>query len=240
MNGIIAKPIGLLLQWIYDLVGSYGLAIIILTVIVKGCLYPLYAMQTKSTIGMASIQPQVQAIQRKYANDPDTMNAKIQELYKEEDVHPAAGCVPMLIQMPIIFGLFNLLRHPVQFMGTEDNVLFAIHEAFWYLPDLTQPDKWILPIAAGIATFISFTMSTKLNATPDATGGTMASTGSMMKVMKYFFPIMIIWMARTYPSGLAIYWFLSQIIQIIINIRLSFVRKKLRAKKEAQRLAKHN
>ncbi len=235
MNGIIARPIGHLLQFIYDIVGSYGIAIIILTIIVKGCLYPLYAMQTKSTASMSEIQPQVQAIQRKYANDPDTMNMKVQELYKEEGVHPAAGCLPMLIQMPIIFGLFRLLRNPLQFMGTDDNVIFAVHEAFAWMPDLTQPDKWILPIAAGIATYFSFAMSQKLNATPDATGGTAASTNSMMKVMKYIFPVMIIWMARTYPSGLAIYWFISQVIQILINLRLSFVRKKIRAERAAKK-----
>lgn len=168
------------------------------------------------------VQPKLQEIQRKYAKDQETMNLKIQELYKEEKINPAAGCLPMLIQMPIIFGLFRLLRNPLEFMGTDTNILFAVHDSFLWMTDLTQPDKWILPFAAGIATYVSFAMTNKLNATP---GNDQAN--SMMKGMKYIFPVMIVWLARTYPAGLSIYWFISQLIQIVINIRLAQIRKKL-------------
>lgn len=234
--GVIAKPIGALLQLIYDFVGVYGIAIIILTVIVKGCLYPLYAMQTKSTASMTEIQPKVKEIQRKYANDQQMMNLKMQELYKEEKVNPMAGCLPMLIQFPIIMGLFALLRNPLAYMGTENDVLFAVHDSFLWMTDLTQPDKWILPLAAGVATFISFTMTQAL--TGGSSGAAGAQTNAMMKGMKYIFPVMIVWMARTYPAGLSIYWFISQIIQIFINLRLNAIRKKLRAEKENKKKRK--
>lgn len=220
--GVFAKAIGWLLDTIYGVVGIWGVSIIILTIIVKGALYPLYAMQTKSTANMSKVQPKLQEIQRRYANDQETMNLKIQELYKEEKINPAAGCLPMLIQMPIIFGLFRLLRNPLEFMGTDNSILFAVHDSFLWMTDLTQPDKWILPLAAGIATYFSFAMQNKLNSTP---GNDQAN--AMMKGMKYVFPVMIVWLARTYPAGLSIYWFLSQIIQIIINIRLAHIRKKL-------------
>lgn len=220
--GVFAKAIGWLLDTIYGVVGIWGVSIIILTIIVKGALYPLYAMQTKSTANMSKVQPKLQEIQRRYANDQETMNLKIQELYKEEKINPAAGCLPMLIQMPIIFGLFRLLRNPLEFMGTDNSILFAVHDSFLWMTDLTQPDKWILPLAAGIATYFSFAMQSKLNSTP---GNDQAN--AMMKGMKYVFPVMIVWLARTYPAGLSIYWFLSQIIQIIINIRLAHIRKKL-------------
>ena len=148
-----------------------------------------------------------------------------------------AGCLPMLIQFPIIMGLFVLLRDPLKFMGTNNDILFAVHDAFLWMTDLTQPDKWILPLAAGVATFISFTMTQALTA-GNAAGGAAAQTNAMMKGMKYIFPVMIVWMARTYPAGLSIYWFVSQIIQIFINLRLNSIRKKIRADKENKKKRK--
>ena len=165
------------------------------------------------------------------------MNLKMQELYKEEKFNPMAGCLPMLIQFPIIMGLFALLRDPLKFMGTDNDILFAVHDAFLWMTDLTQPDKWILPLAAGVATFISFTMTQALTG-GNAAGGAAAQTNAMMKGMKYIFPVMIVWMARTYPAGLSIYWFVSQIIQIFINLRLNSIRKKIRADKENKKKRK--
>lgn len=223
--GAIAKPLGTLLFYIYDLVGSYGIALLILTTIVKFALYPLYAKQIKSTANMGKIQPKMKALQQKYANDKAMLNQKMSELYKEENFNPMAGCLPMIIQMPIIFGLFALLRNPLLYMGENNNMLFAVHESFLWMSDLSQPDKWILPIAAGIATYFSFAMSQKQQASTTAVGG----MGNMMKMMKYFFPVMIVLMARAYPAGLSIYWFFSQVIQVFFNLRFNKMRKKINA-----------
>ena len=176
--GWIAKPLGIFLMWIYDIVGSYGLSIIIFTVIVKLLLYPLYAMQMKSTAKMGLIQPKMKELQSRYANDKETLNIKVSQLYKEEGINPMGGCLPMLVQMPIIFGLFALLRDPLQYMGTNAKMMFAVHESFLWMPDLSQMDKWILPILAGIATYFSFSMSNQQQEMPGGTGG-------MMKSMKY-------------------------------------------------------
>jgi YidC/Oxa1 family membrane protein insertase len=219
--GWIARPLGYLLGWIYSLVGSYGLAIVIFTIIVKVCLYPLYAKQMKSTVGMSKLQPRIKALQSKYANDKETMNAKMAELYREEGINPAGGCLPMLIQLPIIFGLFALLRNPLLYMGNSERMIFAIHESFLWMTDLSQPDKWILPILAGIATFLAFSLQQQQQ--QDMPGG----SGGMMKAMKYVFPIMIVLMGRTFPAGLTIYWALSQVIQIFYNLRMNKVRRKL-------------
>lgn len=219
--GLIAKPLGWFLGWLYDLVGIYGLAIVIFTIIVKLCLYPLYAKQMKSTVAMSKVQPRMKELQSKYANDKETLNAKLAELYKEENINPAGGCLPMLIQMPIIFGLFALLRNPLAYMGTSERMLFAIHESFLWMTDLSQPDKWILPIAAGVATFFAFSMQQQQQQNmPNNAGG-------MMKSMKYIFPIMIVLMGRSFPAGLTIYWCLSQIIQIFYNLRMNKVRAQL-------------
>ena len=230
--GFIAKPLGMLLNLLYGLVGNYGISIIIFTIIVKLCLYPLYIKQIKSTAKMSDLQPKMQAIQNKYANDQETMNAKLQELYKEENFNPMGGCLPMLIQMPIIMGLFMLLRNPMRFLSDE-NMIFAFHESFLWIKDLSQPDLWILPIIAGVATFIAFYMNQALQDTGNPAAN---QTQGMMKMMQYVFPIMILWMARSFPAGLALYWAMSQIIQIFFNIHMSSIRKKMKKESEEKRI----
>jgi len=232
--GVIARPLGMLIDLLYGFIGNYGITIIIFTLVVKLCLYPLYIKQTKSTARMAEVQPKMQALQQKYANDKETLNIKMSELYKEEKFNPMGGCLPMLIQMPIIMGLFALLRNPMRYIS-DDGMIFAYHEAFVWIKDLSQPDPWILPIIAGVATFLSFTMNQALNDTGTANNNQMEG---MNRMMKYIFPIMILWMARSFPSGLALYWAVSQIIQIGFNIHLSSIRKKMRAESDAKKKKK--
>lgn len=221
--GVIAKPLGLLLSFLYGFINDYGITIIVFTVIVKTCLYPLYIKQTKSMARMSEVQPKMVALQKKYANDKETLNIKMAELYKEEKFNPMGGCLPMLIQMPIIMGLFALLRQPMQYME-DDSMLFAVHESFLWIMDLSQPDKWILPILAGVATFISFYFNQQQ--TDDS--GAAAQMNGMMKMMKFIFPIMIVWMGRSFPAGLALYWAIGQFMQIFFNLHLRSVRKKLK------------
>jgi YidC/Oxa1 family membrane protein insertase len=222
--GVFAKPMGLIITALYNLIGSYGWALVILTIVVKLALYPLYAKQIKSMTGMAAHQEDIKAIQNRYADDKQMQQAKIQEFYAENNISPMAGCWPMLVQMIVIMGLFTLLRNPVRFLGRSEDILYAVHESFFWLPDLCQPDKWILPIAAAVATYISFTLSQRNNP-PQAPQPGQPNMGGMMKIMKYIFPVMILLMARTYPSALAVYWFLSQLIQIGYNLRFKKVRE---------------
>ena len=230
--GVIAKPMGLLLDLLYGFIGNYGVSIIIFTVFVKLCLYPLYIKQTKSTAVMSEMQPKIKAIQNKYGNDQEMMNIKLQELYKEEKFNPMGGCLPMLIQMPIIMGLFALLRNPLRYI-TEDSMIFAFHEPFICIDDLSQPDPWILPIIAGVATFFAFTMNRMLQDTGSAAAN---QSAGMMKMMQYIFPIMILWMARSFPSGLALYWAVSQIIQIGFNIHMQHLRNKIKREQQEKKI----
>ncbi|MGI6203821.1 MAG: YidC/Oxa1 family membrane protein insertase [Anaerovoracaceae bacterium] len=223
---ILATPIGYLLTFIYGLVGNYGVAIIILTLIVKFLIYPLYIKQIKSTTKMSLVQPKLQAIQNKYKDDKEMQNEKLAELYKEEGFNPMGGCLPMLIQMVIIFGLFALLQNPLAFM-TDSKMIFAVHESFLWMPDMSQPDKWILPILAGIATFVSFSMQSKQQADTNQAG-----MGGMMKMMQYVFPVLIVLMGRTFPSGLTIYWAMSQVIQIFFNMRMNKIREEMLAEQK--------
>ena len=228
--GILAQPLAYVLTGLYNVIGSYGLALIILTVIIKLLLYPLYKKQILSTAGMTELSGKMQAIQNKYKDDKEKMNEKISELYKEEGVNPMAGCLPMIVQMIVIMGLFQLLRYPLTYL-TSEKMVFAIHESFLWINDLAQPDPWILPVLAGIATFISFWLSSQMGSMP---GQAPNQSNAMMNVMKYGFPIMIVWLAKTNPAGLAWYWFISQFIQIFYNIRFAQIRRKLREESEAK------
>lgn len=224
--GIIAAPLGYLLTGIYKLVGSYGISLIILTVIVKALLYPLYLKQIKSTANMQEMSPRIKEIQEKYANDKAKQSEEMQKLYNEGGFNPMGGCLPALIQAPIILGLFTLIRNPMKYMDNKD-MLFAIHESFLWIKDLAQPDLWILPIATAIATYFSISMTQKLTNSPDQQG-----MQTMNLVMKYFFPISILVLSRAYPAGLAIYWAGGQFLQIFFNIHMNKVRMEMKEKQD--------
>ncbi len=233
--GFIAKPIGYLLALIYRLVGNYGISLIILTVIVKCALYPLYAKQIKSTANMSDMSEKAKEIQNRYANDREKMNEEMQKLYAETGFNPMSGCLPMLIQFPIIMGLFALLRNPMKYMPDDPTLMFANHESFLWIKDLAQPDLWILPIAAGLATFFAFSMNSAM--TMQQPGGSPGQQKAMNAIMKYFFPVSILWLARSYPAGLAIYWAGGQFMQIFFNLRINKIRDDLNKEKEKKKLA---
>ena len=224
---LIAKPLALLLQILYSVIGNYGFSLIILTTVIKLAMYPSYRAQTMSSLSMQALQPKIKEIQNRYSNDKEMMNQKMQELYQKEGVNPAAGCLPMVVQMVVIMGLFTLLRNPVLYMNSE-KMVFAIHESFFWIKDLAQPDPWILPILAGLATFVSFYFTPQ----PPSQGG---MNDIMQKMMKYIFPIMIMWLAKSYPAGLALYWFMSQFLQIFFNISFNVLRKNAEKGEEKKR-----
>ena len=232
--GIVAKPIGYLLALIYKLVGNYGISLIILTVIVKLALYPLYAKQIRSTADMSDMSEKAKEIQNRYANDKEKMNEEMQKLYAETGFNPMSGCLPMLIQFPIIMGLFALLRNPMKYMPSDPALMFANHESFLWIKDLAQPDLIILPIAAGLATFFAFSMNSAM--TMQQPGANPGQQKAMNAIMKYFFPLSILWLARSYPAGLAIYWAGGQFMQIFFNLRINKIRDDMRAEKEKKKL----
>ena len=135
-----------------------------------------------------------------------------------------AGCLPMVIQMIVIMGLFTLLRNPLTYVHSE-RMYFAIHESFLWINDLSQSDPWILPILAGVATFASFYLGQKYGSMGISPGQNHSKVMSL--IMKYGFPIMITWLAKTYAAGLATYWFLSQFIQISTQIGRASCRERV-------------
>lgn len=138
MFDFIAYPIGKFLKLIYTTLAfrNYGLSIILLTVVVKTILLPLTIKQYRSTAGMSKIQPLMQELQKKYKNDPEKLNQEMVKLYKEYNVNPASGCLPLFIQMPILFSLYYVISQPLKYMfGMSSNV---IAQLFNMLPASAQ------------------------------------------------------------------------------------------------------
>lgn len=226
MMSFLAKPFGYILQFLYGIIGNYGICIVIFSAVIRIAMYPVYRSQITSTAGMAEFTEKSKEIQTKYANDKEMMNQKLAELQRESGYNPASGCLPLFIQLIVISGLFVLLRYPLTYF--DESMVFAVHESFLWIKDLSQPDPWILPILSGIATFLSFTMNSQ-----GITAG--QSNNSMTKIMKFVFPVMIMWLAHSYPAGIAIYWFVSQFAQIFFNLRFNKIRKEMAAAEEARK-----
>ena len=200
--GMLAKPIGLLLAWIYGIVQSYGLSIIILTFVVRLAMLPLYKKQIEFQAKTAELQPKINEIQTRYAGNREMASQKTMELYKKAGVSQSSGCLPLLVQMPIIMGLFSLLRSPLEYMAAPE-MIAAVHESFLWVSDLSQPDPWILPVIAGLTTYLS-----------TSTVGAANASGGMGKGMNYFFPLMIFLMGRSFPAGTALYWAIGNLFAI--------------------------
>lgn len=228
--GFLATLISYPLRLIYLLVNNYGLSVILLTLLVRAVMLPLYAKQIKNSAAMSEMQPKIQEIQRKYARDRELMNEKLQEFYSKNKVNPMSGCLPLLIQMPIIMGLFQLLRYPLNYM-TDATMISAVHESFLWIQDLSQPDSWILPLLAGITTYFTYVASSSTMSGDQA---------GMMNAMKYVFPIMIFAWGRTYPAGLALYWGVGNLFTILQTFILNKQRKRDRFISEAREEAMRN
>ena len=199
---MIAKPLGILLNFLYHTIGNYGISIIVFTLLIKLVLLPLMLQQTKSTKQMADMQPKLKEIQEKYKNDKEKLSQKQLELYKEYNINPLGGCLPLLIQMPIIFGLFAVLREPTKYIA-DPVFAQAVNEAFLWIPNLSKPDPFVLPVLAAITTYFS------MNSTSTGT-----ATNQTMKTMNMVFPVMILFWGRSFPAGLTLYWVVSNVFQM--------------------------
>lgn len=126
MFDFIAYPIGHFLRFIYEVLSfkNYGIAIILLTVIIRTLLLPLYIKQYRSTSKMSEIQPKIKKLQEKYKNDNEKLSQHMVELYKENNINPAGGCLPMLLQIPILFSLYYVISQPLKYMfGMNSSII---------------------------------------------------------------------------------------------------------------------
>ena len=174
---------------------SYGYAIILLTIIVKFLLYPLTVKQVKSMKAMQEIAPKMKKIQEKYKDNPQVMQQKVAALYQEAGVNPLAGCLPLLVQMPILMGMYYSLY----------NLEYPSADAaqFLWLPSLSEADPYyILPILNVLTTFYQ-------------TRQTSDMSNPQMKMMMLIMPLFIGFISINFPSGLVLYWVVMNICQIL-------------------------
>ena len=223
MKAFFGKLFGGLLKLVFDLVSKigtepehfsfYAMAIIITTIIFKFILLPISLHQSKSTKKMNELQPKLKEIQNKYKNDPQTQQAKMMELYKENNYNPMSGCLILLIQFPIIIAFFAALRDPVTYVFKSEAVYNAINKNFLWIPNLEKSDPyfWGLPLLAAVTTYFqSMLMAANMPTDPQAQAS--------QKTMNIIMPLFIFWAARSFPSGLALYWVIGNIFQIVQQI----------------------
>lgn len=173
---------------------NYGLAILILTVIIKTALQPLNAKQVKSMKALQEIQPKIKELQEKYKGNPEMLNREIADLYKEYKVNPFMGCLPILIQMPFLIALFYVLR---------DYPYIPEYEHFLWVPNLGKPDPyWIMPALVGITTYIQMKLSP-------------SSSDPSQKMISIIMPIFIAYISLKFPAGLSLYWTLGNVYSIV-------------------------
>lgn len=183
---------------------SFGLAIIVFTVIVRLVLMPLSIKQTKSTAKMGAIQPEMKKVQEKYKNDPQKAQQEVMKLYKENGVNPMGGCLPMLVQMPILFALFAVF-----------NTLDMQGAGFLWMKDLTKPDPiYILPILSTVTTYFSSKLMQ-----PAGDSAQAKQTSTMNTAMAIFMGFM----SLKFKGALVLYWVVNNILQVLQTLWINKV-----------------
>ncbi len=191
----IAKPLHTLLSFIQSFVGNWGVAIICLTFIVRGAMYPLTKAQYTSMAKMRMLQPKLQAMRERIGDDRQRMGQEMMELYKKEKVNPLGGCLPLLLQMPIFIALYWALMESVELRHSP---------FFGWINDLSAQDPYyILPLLMGASMFLIQKMSPT------------TVTDPMQQKIMTFMPVMFTFFFLFFPSGLVLYWLVSNIVTLI-------------------------
>lgn len=199
--GFLAKPIFYVLKITYRFAGNYGVAIILLTTLIKIIFIPLTHKQQKSMKEMQRVQPEMNAIREKFKGDQQRMSKEMMELYKKYKINPAAGCLPLVIQIPVFFALYNVLLNAIELRGAP----------FLYLSDLSASDSLFghlagfsigpLPLLMGLSMYIQQKM---MPSTMDP---------KQAKILQLM-PLIFMFMFLNFPSGLVLYWLVNNLLTI--------------------------
>ncbi|MBQ2207524.1 MAG: membrane protein insertase YidC, partial [Treponema sp.] len=224
----------MLLKWalekIHIFIHNWGLAIIALTVILKIILFPLSKKSAMGTLKMQEIQPKMQAIQAKYRDNPQKLNEETAKLYKESGYNPVSGCLPMILQMFILFALYNVFNNYFEFRGasfikgwiddlSEGEYIWSWKREIPLLSSFSQNKLRLLPII--------YTLSQLVTGKITQYGGAgTAQSQSQMKFMMYGMPIFFFFILYNVPSGLLIYWIVSNVLQMVQQLLINSYMKK--------------
>lgn len=201
------------LRFFYGLTGNYGLAIIILTVVLRVALWPLTLSQVVSAKKMQDLQPEMERLRKKYKNDPNKLNEEMVKLWRENKVNPASGCLPLIVQLPFLWAFYSVLMKFPAFKGAS----------FLWIKNLAAPDPtFILPVLAGATTFWQSWM-------------TMPRDGSQQpqqKMMLWMMPPFIVWITYTLPAGVALYWVVGNLFTILQQYVVPYGKRPSKAAEE--------
>ena len=191
--GFIAKPLLVVLKFFYRYTHNYGIAIIILTILIKILFHPLTRKQYESMREMQKLQPKMQAIREKYKSDRERMNREVMDLYRTHKINPLGGCWPMLLQIPVFFALYKALLNSIELR----------HAPFMlWIQDLSEKDPcYITPIIMGATMFLQQKMTPAMG------------DPNQQKIMM-FLPVIFTFMFLNFPSGLVLYWLVNNVLTI--------------------------
>jgi YidC/Oxa1 family membrane protein insertase len=199
----LGVPILLLMNWTYKHVGNYGVAIILLTVVSKVLFYPLTVKSMRSMKAMQALQPQVNALRSKYQKDPQALQRETLALYKKHRVNPMGGCLPMIAQVPIFYALYLALSVSVELQNSPFLCFGRLFGVDLWICDLAAHDPtYVLPVLMGITMFVQQRMTPTMGDPRQAK-------------MMLFMPIIFTFMFLNLPSGLVLYWTVSNVLQIL-------------------------
>jgi YidC/Oxa1 family membrane protein insertase len=194
-----------LLRALYSIIPNYGIAIILLTILVRLVTMPLTNRQMRSMERMREVQPKVKALQAKHGDDRQKQSEEMMKLYRTEGVNPLGGCFPMILQLPVFIGLFYALRSSIQlrqapFVGWINDL--SAPETLFTIPGIEIPVR-VLPLVMGVSMVLQQKITPVASADP-------AQARMMMTIM----PVMMTVLFYQFPSGLVLYWFVSNILAI--------------------------
>ena len=221
------------MELIYKIIPNWGVSIIILTIIIKFLLFPLTKKSSMGTLKMQELQPQIKEIQDKYKDQPDKLNMEMSKLYKESGYNPLSGCLPLLLQFPLIFAMYNLFNNYFEFRG-------AMFIPGW-IPDLSTGDvvktfNFNIPLIGNQLRLLPVIyVATQLLSGKITQYGQTAAPGqsqATMKFMMYGMPLMFFFIFYNAPSGLLLYWLTSNVLQIFQQLIINKMMKDKRAEKE--------
>jgi YidC/Oxa1 family membrane protein insertase len=198
---VIAKPLNQFLHFLHGYVGNYGVAIVILTIIIKALFWPLSHKSYKSMEQMKKLQPMMAKIREKHADDREKMNTEIMQLYKTYKVNPAGGCVPMLLQIPVFFALYQALLGAIELRHAAFISHLPFTDMIW-LADLSAKDPYyITPLVMGATMFLQQRMSPPMG-------------DPMQAKIMMFMPVVFTFLFLNFPAGLVVYWLVNNVLSI--------------------------
>ena len=193
--GFLAKPFLKFFLFLHQFIPNWGLVIIVLTLIIKIVLHPLTHKGFESMKKMQELAPKLEEIKKRYKNDPQKLNEEMMKLYKEAGVNPMGGCLPMLLQIPVFFALYEIFLNAVELKGAS----------FLWVKDLSMPDPtYLMPILMGA----SMILQQKL--TP--------STNPQQEKIFMILAVVFTFMFATFPAGLVLYWLANNLITAVQNL----------------------